>query len=75
MGCCAIIFKQNRGKLKKNLAVLNLMTNGLAKRRGGSGHTFYSGGMMSSGGGYSGGGSFGGFGGGSFGGGGAGGDW
>lgn len=71
-----IIFKQDRGKLMKNVALLELMTNGWFgdKRRGSyvvgaAGVAIYS----SFGGGGAGG--FGGFGGGSFGGGGAGGSW
>lgn len=71
-----ILFKQDRGKLSKNVALLELMTTGWFgnKRRayviGAAGIAAYSG---SIGGGYSG--DFGGFGGGDFGGGGAGGSW
>ena len=69
-----IIFKQDRGKLMKNVALLELMTIGWfgsssnkALVYGAAGASIYSG--------YSGGSDFGGFGGGSFGGGGAGGSW
>jgi len=69
-----IAFKQDRGKLMKNVALIQLMTSSWFGSKNGGGYVVGAAGVASFGG-YSSGGSFGGFGGGSFGGGGAGGSW
>ncbi|PCJ23838.1 MAG: hypothetical protein COA97_10985 [Flavobacteriales bacterium] len=70
-----IVFKQDRGKLMKNVGLLELMTSGWFGGRSYGGYVIGAVGVAAYSGFGSGGGGFGGFGGGSFGGGGAGGSW